>query len=107
MPDSQAQPNEPEGQSRQGLRDRRTPEGLRLLDWTIPDATPGSTDIPRAGAGREGRAKLAVLVDTPRMLPAASVFAEQAGLQGTQVRVFIDEAEALTWLFNNTSRITP
>ena len=106
MPDSQSsRPNEPDNQSRQRLRDRRTPEGLRLLDWTSPDATPGSTAIPRAGAGRrEGTAKLAVLVDTPRMLPAASVFAEQAGLQGTQVRVFIDEAEALTWLYNKLSR---
>ena len=50
------------------------------------------------------QARLAVVIDTPRLLGAASVFAEQAGLQGTQVRVFIDEAEALTWLYNSPQR---
>jgi hypothetical protein len=96
-------PDSPD-KSRQGLRDRRTPEGLRLLDWTSPDATPATADIPRASSRREGMARLAVVIDTPRLLGAASVFAEQAGLQGTQVRVFINEEEALTWLYNGPQR---
>jgi hypothetical protein len=31
------------------------------------------------------------------------VFAEQAGLQGAQVRVFIDAKEALAWLYKDSA----
>lgn len=53
--------------------------------------------------GRDGAAKLAILVNTPRMLRAADVFAEQASLQGVQVRVFVDAAEAIGWLYKGNS----
>ena len=46
-----------------------------------------------------GTARVAILVNTPRMLRAANTFSEQAGLHGVQVRVFIDSAEALSWLY--------
>jgi hypothetical protein len=46
-----------------------------------------------------GSARVAILVNTPRMLRAANTFSEQAGLHGVSVRVFIDSAEAMAWLY--------
>jgi hypothetical protein len=75
-----------------------TPEVFRVLDWTNLDAPPTSMDVARL-AGLGHTARVAILVNTPRMLRAANTFSEQAGLHGVQVRVFVDSAEALTWLY--------
>ena len=76
------------------------PEVFRVLDWTNLDAPPTSLDIARLAAmGGRGGTRVAVLVNTPRMLRAATMFSEQAGLLGVYVRVFIDSAEALKWLY--------
>src|SRR4051812_35024091 len=95
--------NQSEGSPNRPLRDRRAPEALRMLDWTNLDSSPSSIDIKRlvGMASRDGAARFAVLVNTPRMLRAANVFAEQAGLQGAQVRVFVDAKEALAWLYKD------
>ena len=71
-----------------------------ILDWRDLDVAPPTGDTAQiaVAACRSGMARLAVLVRTPPLLRAASVFAEQAGLQGAQVRVFIDEREARAWL---------
>jgi hypothetical protein len=93
---------QPEGLPNQPLRDRRTPDAVRMLDWTNLDSAPSSMDVTRMmGIGGECAARFAVLVNTPRMLRAASVFAEQAGLRGAQVRVFVDAKEALGWLYKD------
>lgn len=79
--------------------ERTSSSAARVLDWTNLDAVPASIDIGRlAVPGNNGPARLAILVNSPRMLRAADVFAEQAGLQGAQVRVFVDSSEAFTWL---------
>jgi hypothetical protein len=104
MPASEPSPtDQPEGLPNQPLRERRTPDAVRMLDWTNLDSAPSSIDVRRmtGTGGREGTARFAVLVNTPRMLRAASVFAEQAGLQGAQVRVFVDAKEALAWLYKD------
>ena len=76
------------------------PEVYRVLDWTNLDSPPTSLDLARLAAmGGRGGARVAVLVNTPRMLRAATAFSEQAGLLGVYVRVFIDSAEALKWLY--------
>jgi hypothetical protein len=75
-----------------------TPEVFRVLDWTNLDAPPTSLDVARL-ASLGGSARVAILVNTPRMLRAANTYSEQAGLHGVQVRVFIDSTEALTWLY--------
>jgi hypothetical protein len=84
-------------------RQRATADVLRVLDWTNIDTTPSATDIARLGAlnGNEGRARIAILVNTPKMLRAATAFAEHAGLKGAQVRVFIDSQEATGWLYKD------
>jgi hypothetical protein len=94
---------QPEGLPNQPLRDRRTPDAVRMLDWTNLDSAPSSMDVTRMmGVGSsECAARFAVLVNTPRMLRAAGVFAEQAGLRGAQVRVFVDAKEALAWLYKD------
>jgi hypothetical protein len=74
------------------------PEVFRVLDWTNIDAPPTSMDVARL-VSLGGSARVAILVNTPRMLRAANTFSEQAGLHGVQVRVFIDSAEALAWLY--------
>ena len=79
-------------------RDGNTPEVFRVLDWTNLDAPPASVDVARLSA-LGGAARIAILVNTPRMLRAANTFSEQAGLHGVQVRVFIDSSEALAWLY--------
>jgi hypothetical protein len=71
-----------------------------MLDWTNLDTAPSAIDVARM-AGIGGPARFAVLVNTPRMLRAASIFAEQAGLQGSQVRVFVDAREAQSWLYKD------
>lgn len=83
--------------------DRSTPEAYRVLDWTNLDTAPTSMDVTRTGGlgGRDGTARLAIIVNTPRMVRSANVFAEQAGLQGAQVRVFVDSKEALAWLYKD------
>ena len=73
-----------------------TPEVFRVLDWTNIDAAPTTLDIARLAS--MGSARVAILVNTPRMLRAAQAFSEHAALQGIQVRVFIDSTEALAWL---------
>jgi hypothetical protein len=75
------------------------PDAYRVLDWTNLEAIPGSADVSRVALA--GSTRLAILVNSPRMLRAATVFAEQAGLQGTQVRVFVDSHEAMAWLYKN------
>lgn len=74
-----------------------TPEVFRVLDWTNIDAAPTTLDIARLAS--MGSARVAILVNTPRMLRAAQAFSEHAALQGIQVRVFIDSTEALAWLY--------
>ena len=102
MPASKSLP----GDQLKGLSNRSgrsAPEAFRVLDWTNLDSAPTSMDVTRMAGlgGRDGTARLAVLVNTPRMLRAATVFAEQAGLQGAQVRVFVDAKEALAWLYKD------
>jgi hypothetical protein len=102
MPASKSLP----GDQLKGLSNRSgrsAPEAFRVLDWTNLDSAPTSIDVKRMAGlgGRAGAARLAVLVNTPRMLRAATVFAEQAGLQGAQVRVFVDAKEALAWLYKD------
>jgi hypothetical protein len=71
-----------------------------VLDWTNLDAPPTSLDIARlAHMAGQGSARVAILVNTPRMLRAATAFSEHAGLQGILVRVFVNSAEALAWLY--------
>jgi hypothetical protein len=73
---------------------------FRVLDWTNLDTAPTSVDVARlASLGGHGGARIAILVNTPRMLRAATAFSEQAGLLGIHVRVFIDSAEAMAWLY--------
>jgi hypothetical protein len=74
------------------------PEVFRVLDWTNLDAPPTSLDAARL-ASLGGAARVAILVNTQRMLRAANTYSEQASLHGVQVRVFIDSAEALSWLY--------
>lgn len=76
------------------------PDVFRVLDWTNLDSAPTSLDIARLSSlGGHGSARIAILVNTPRMLRAATAFSEHAGLQGLQVRVFVDSSEALKWLY--------
>ena len=79
---------------------------LKLLDWTNLDAPPTSSlDVAKlATLGGNRRARVAVVVNTPRMLRAATTFSEHAGTQGVEVRVFIDSAEALAWLYKEPTR---
>jgi hypothetical protein len=86
-----------------GQKNGVAPEAFRVLDWTNLDSAPTTLDVSRMTGlgGRDGTARFAVLVNTPRMLRAANVFAEQAGLQGAQVRVFVDAKEALAWLYKD------
>ena len=89
----------PSGQPQNSkARDGTTPEVFRVLDWTNLDAPPTSVDVARLAA-LGGSARVAILVNTPRMLRAANTFSEQAGLHGVQVRVFIDSGEAMAWLY--------
>jgi hypothetical protein len=89
--------------ARASQKERLAPEAFRVLDWTNLDSPPTTLDVKRMSGlgGNEGIARFAVLVNTPRMLRAANVFAEQAGLQGAQVRVFVDSKEALAWLYKD------
>jgi hypothetical protein len=82
---------------------RGVPSALRILDWTRLDAPPSTPDIDRLlrNTHSDGQVRLAVLVSTPRMLLAAMVFAEQAELQGAQVRVFVGATEAVSWLYRD------
>src|ERR1700704_3006467 len=102
MPASNPLPNPPEGRPPSSFR-RGAPEAFRILDWTRLDSPPTSIDVARMAGigGGEGAARLAVLVNHPKMLGAANVFAEQAGMQGAQVRVFVDAKEALAWLYKD------
>jgi len=81
------------------------PDVFRVLDWTKLDSPPSLADVKRltAMAGTDGAVRLAILVNTPKMLRAATVFAEQATTQGAQVRVFIDAKEALGWLYRDVA----
>jgi len=74
------------------------PEVFRVLDWTNLDAPPTSLDTARLSS-LGSSARVAILVNTPRMLRAANTYCEQAGMHGVRVRVFIDSAEALAWLY--------
>ena len=100
MPVSESSPANSQGPPNRPSRDRIAPEAFRMLDWTNADTAPSAIDVARM-AGFGGPARFAVLVNTPRMLRAASVFAEQAGLQGSQVRVFVDAKEAQAWLYKD------
>jgi hypothetical protein len=102
MSASNSPANQPEGLPRRPSQ-QGAPEAFRMLDWTNLDSAPSTMDVARMAGigGRPGAVRLAVLVNTPRMLRAASVFAEQAGLHGAQVRVFVDAKEALGWLYKD------
>jgi hypothetical protein len=86
-------------------RKAESPDVFRVLDWTKLDSAPSLADVKRltSMAGANGAVRLAILVNTPRMLAAANVFAEQATSQGAQVRVFIDAKEALGWLYKDVA----
>src|SRR5437870_8375090 len=98
MPAPQGMPGDPKS-GRLSTTERSVPAAFRVLDWTNLDSPPTSIDVARLAALGEhgGSARIAVLVNSPRMLRAATAFAEQAGLHGAQVRVFVDSKEALTW----------
>src|SRR3954468_11384871 len=81
------------------IPDSGAPDAYRVLDWTNLETIPGSADVSRVALA--GSTRLAILVNSPRMLRAATVFAEQAALQGSRVRVFVDSREALAWLYRN------
>lgn len=84
-------------------RDRNIPEGSSLLDWTNLDIAPETPDLGSLAVGAAG-GRIAVLVNSPKILRAATMFAEQAGLHGTVVRVFVDENEATCWLSKGQNR---
>lgn len=96
-------PTESGSRGSQPARDRNIPEGSSLLDWTNLDIAPETPDLSAQAVGAAG-GRIAVLVNSPRILRAATMFAEQAGLQGTVVRVFVDENEAADWLRKGQSR---
>ena len=75
----------------------------RVVDWTRLDAPPPAADVERLlkGIANDGAARLAILVATPKVLGAATVFAEQAELLGAQVRVFVGAKEAMAWLYRD------
>ena len=98
MPTPSSWPSGQQFSSRPASRDLGTPEVFRVLDWTNLDAPPTSVDVARL-VNMGASARVAILVNTPRMLRAANTFSEQAGLHGVQVRVFIDSAEAMAWLY--------
>ena len=98
MPTPSSWPSGQQTSSRPAARDFGTPEVFRVLDWTNLDAPPTSVDVARL-VNMGSSARVAILVNTPRMLRAANTFSEQAGLHGVQVRVFIDSAEAMAWLY--------
>ena len=84
---------------------KRTPDAFRVLDWTNLDTPPSLTDVKRLAslAGPNGTVRLAIIVNTPKKLRAATVFAEQVTAAGAQVRVFVDSKEALAWLYKDAS----
>jgi hypothetical protein len=86
-------------------RKAESPDVFRVLDWTKLDSPPSMADVKRlcSMAGENGAVRLAILVNTTKMLSAANVFAEQATSQGAQVRVFIDSKEALGWLYKDVT----
>lgn len=96
-------PTESGSRGSQPTRDRTIPEGSSLLDWTNLDIAPETPDPSAMAVGAAG-GRIAVLVNSPKILRAATMFAEQAGLQGTAVRVFVDENEAAAWLNKSQSR---
>jgi hypothetical protein len=100
MPSAQAQ--RPSTQ-----RNLNATEAFRVLDWTNLDSPPTSMDVTRMAGlgGNNGAARFAILVKTPRMLRAANIFAEQAGIHGAQVRVFVDAKEAVAWLYKDLPSI--
>jgi hypothetical protein len=79
------------------------PDAYRVVDWSQYDASPAAGEVDRLlkNVARDGAARLAVLVSTPKALLAANVFAEQAGLLGARVRVFVGAAEAVAWLYRD------
>src|SRR5438128_1202257 len=70
---------------------KRAPDAFRVLDWTKVDATPSLSDVKRliSMAAPSGTVRLAIIVNTPKKLRAATVFAEQVSAEGGQVRVFV------------------
>lgn len=84
-------------------RATNAPEVFRILDWTKLDTLPSMADIRRliSLGGGQGGVRLAILVNTPRKLRAATVIAEQAAIEGAQVRVFVDAKEAMGWLYKD------
>lgn len=79
-----------------------SPDFFRVLDWTRLDSLPSLADVNRlinlAGAGA---VRLAIIVDTPRKLRTATIFADQASIEGAEARVFVDAQEALAWLYKD------
>jgi hypothetical protein len=98
MPVLEMLPANQEDLSDLSFLDSGTTGASRVLDWTKLNSEPASTSLPSLADIRKGATRLAVLVNTPRMLRAATVFAEQAGLQGVLVRVFVDVKEAQAWV---------
>ena len=98
-----AQYNETVPASRRSSSQRIVPDAYRIIDWSRHHAAPPAADVDRQlrNITRDGAARLAVLVSTPKALLAANLFAEQAGLQGAQVRVFVGASEAMSWLYRD------
>ena len=75
----------------------------RVVHWSRHAGPPPDGDVDRLlkTVARDGAARLAILVATPRTLMAANVVAEQAELLGAQVRVFVGATEAMAWLYRD------
>ena len=82
---------------------RIAPDAYRVVDWSHYDAAPAAAEVDRllTNLTRDGSARVAVLVSTPKALLAANVFAEQAAMVGAQVRVFVGATEAVAWLYRD------
>ena len=96
-------PNGPRHSISRHTSEYPVPTAYRIVDWTRFDSAPSPADISAllANVARDGAARLAVLVRTPKVLQAANVFAEQAEMQGARVRVFIGSTEAMAWLYRD------
>lgn len=93
------------GRVSSALPERTAIGAYRIVDWTRLTAAPAPADVERLlnSVARDGSARLAVLVSKPKVLRAATVFAEQAELHGAQVRVFVGAKEAADWLYRDLS----
>ena len=89
--------------ARRSSSQRIAPDAYRVIDWSRYEAAPPAADVDRVlgKIAGDATARLAVLVSTPKALLAANIFAEQAGLRGAQVRVFVGASEAMAGLYRD------